>query len=357
MKNTIEEQEELAKDMAKGDKNKSTESAKVDKEVKRSLNSRIIEANCRKSTVAKASSKVEETHVQKSRMRQQSKKPTEAKSNSHKRVHSPCIHNDTSVVDKKRARIDPCIDRSKIVKSSGTKEKEKSKSKQKVPSWNFKEIRTNIYSDSVKPIQSPDSPHCSCKPEYECGKNCFNRLVYTECNPETCPCGDKCQNTKIQNQIVIPVERFITQNKGWGVRTNQLIMKGNFVLEYIGEVITLREFKERMGTMYKNDVDHYCLHLQGNHVIDASRMGNDSRCVNHSCDPNCHIEKWIVNGMIRMALFSIRDIHPGEELSFDYNFSSFNPREGQVCRCESKNCRGIIGRKSYVQCIKDTVRI
>lgn len=55
------------------------------------------------------------------------------------------------------------------------------------------------------------------------------------------------------------------------------------------------------------------------------------RFVNHSCEPNCEMQKWSVNGLFRMALFALRDIEPLEELSYDYNFSLFNPAEGQVC--------------------------
>lgn len=216
-----------------------------------------------------------------------------------------------------------------------------------VQSWIFKKIRTNIYADSVKPNQSSDLPQCSCKPEYECGENCLNRLVYTECVPETCPCGDKCRNTKIQRHIIAPgVERFMTAKKGWGVHTKQLIKKGTYILEYVGEVVTEREFKERMATLYVNDIHHYCLHLDGGLVIDGHRMGSDCRFVNHSCEPNCEMQKWSVNGLSRMALFAMRDIQPGEELGYDYNFSLFNPAEGQVCLCESTHCRGVIGGKS-----------
>ena len=70
------------------------------------------------------------------------------------------------------------------------------------------------------------------------------------------------------------------------------------------------------------------------------------RFVNHSCAPNCEIQKWSVNGLPRMALFSLRDISPFEELSYDYNFSLFNPAEGQPCKCGSAQCRGVIGGKS-----------
>ncbi len=47
-----------------------------------------------------------------------------------------------------------------------------------------------------------------------------------------------------------------------------------------------------------------------------------------------------------MALFALRDISPYEELSYDYNFSLFNPAEGQACKCGSQQCRGVIGGKS-----------
>lgn len=54
------------------------------------------------------------------------------------------------------------------------------------------------------------------------------------------------------------------------------------------------------------------------------------RFVNHSCEPNCEMQKWSVSGLSRMGLFALRDIQPGEELSYDYNFSLYNPSEGQV---------------------------
>lgn len=101
-----------------------------------------------------------------------------------------------------------------------------------------------------------------------------------------------------------------------------------------------------MATRYIHDTHHYCLHLDGGLVIDGHRMGGDGRFVNHSCQPNCEMQKWSVNGQFRMALFALRDIEAGEELTYDYNFSLFNPAEGQECKCGSDNCRGVIGGKS-----------
>ncbi|CAL1683066.1 unnamed protein product [Lasius platythorax] len=215
-----------------------------------------------------------------------------------------------------------------------------------VPSWNYKKIRTNIYYD-VKPTTLYEAQACECKPESGCGDDCINRMVFSECSPQLCPCGDKCENQKIQKHEWSPgLQRFMTEDKGWGVKTQQAIKSGDFILEYVGEVVSEREFKSRMATRYANDTHHYCLHLDGGLVIDGHRMGGDGRFVNHSCEPNCEMQKWSVLGLPRMALFASRNIKPGEELTYDYNFALFNPSEGQQCRCGSSACRGVIGGKS-----------
>ncbi|KAF4531360.1 hypothetical protein B566_EDAN018103, partial [Ephemera danica] len=219
-----------------------------------------------------------------------------------------------------------------------------------VPSWNYKKIRTNVYYD-VKPPYNNEAQACNCtlpqKPTQRgCGEDCINRLVYSECSTQLCPCKERCANQKIQKHEWAPgIEKFMTKDKGWGVRTKKSIKSGEFILEYVGEVVSEKEFKNRMASRYSNDTHHYCLNLDGGLVIDGHRMGGDGRFVNHSCEPNCEMQKWSVNGLFRMALFALRDIEPGEELGYDYNFSLFNPAEGQPCKCGSSQCRGVIGGK------------
>ena len=180
-----------------------------------------------------------------------------------------------------------------------------------------------------------------------CGEDCINRMTYSECDPRLCPLGDKCTNNQIQkHRGVVGLERFMTEEKGWGVKSKVKIPGGEFVMEYVGEVVSEKEFKLRMLTEYVDDTHHYCLHLDGGAVIDGHRMGGECRFVNHSCRPNCEMQKWTVNGLYRMALFTLRDIEPGEELTYDYNFSLFNPHEGQPCRCGAPDCRGVIGGRS-----------
>lgn len=46
---------------------------------------------------------------------------------------------------------------------------------------------------------------------------------------------------------------------------------------------------------YFSHSGHYCLNLDSGMVIDSYRMGNEARFINHSCDPNCEMQKWWVS--------------------------------------------------------------
>jgi len=73
-----------------------------------------------------------------------------------------------------------------------------------------------------------------------------------------------------------------------------------FIIEYCGEVVSETEFKRRMVEEYAHERHHYCLNLDGGTVIDGYRMGNISRFINHSCEPNCEMQKWWVGSCLRV---------------------------------------------------------
>ncbi|XP_055888108.1 uncharacterized protein LOC106075037 isoform X1 [Biomphalaria glabrata] len=214
----------------------------------------------------------------------------------------------------------------------------------------FRTIRTNVYSDSKVNSRKLEIPLCNCVVPSSGGKgcqdDCLNRMIYTECT-SSCTLGDNCDNQKIQkHEWVQGLEKFTTKDRGFGVRTKMFIKNGQFILEYLGEVVSETEFRRRMMEEYSEECHHYALHLDSGSVIDGYRMGNIGRYVNHSCKPNCEMQKWNVNGLYRMVLFALRDILPGEELSYDYNFDPFNQETQQECRCGSSDCRGVIGGKT-----------
>ncbi len=73
-----------------------------------------------------------------------------------------------------------------------------------------------------------------------------------------------------------------------------------------------------------------------------SPQGNISRFINHSCEPNCETQKWLVAGELAIGLFAVRDIPQGSELTFDYNFERYGDKPMR-CYCGSTNCRKFIG--------------
>ncbi len=78
-------------------------------------------------------------------------------------------------------------------------------------------------------------------------------------------------------------------------------------------------------------------------VVDAAYRGNASRWINHSCNPNC--DAVIDDG--RIFIEAVRDIQPGEELVYDYNFileERHTPamKRRYPCHCGAPNCRGTI---------------
>ena len=129
------------------------------------------------------------------------------------------------------------------------------------------------------------------------------------------------------------------------------LKKGQLVIEYRGEVISNETAEERMETDYKEAKCFYFLDYGNGEVLDGGKKGNEARFVNHSCDPNCHIEKWHVDGEICVGLFASRDIKARTELTYDYNFHNFSENKKQRCDCGSANCRGILGKSTEKQVI------
>jgi len=220
--------------------------------------------------------------------------------------------------------------------------------------WKYRPLGENQYTADIRKsemLKDYEPEQCSCKKPEEgqspCGSGCINRSTYSECEPGVCFNGELCSNMVIQRRQYAPgLERFMTSKKGWGVRARQSIAKHNFILEYTGEICSKEEFERRMLVRYKIDNHHYCLAMDNKMMIDAHRAGSECRFVNHSCSPNCEMQKWTVRGLPRMGLFALKDILPGEEICYDYNFSLFNTDQGQECKCGAKDCRGIIGGKN-----------
>ena len=117
------------------------------------------------------------------------------------------------------------------------------------------------------------------------------------------------------------------------------------IVEYIGEHITDEEADLRYDDSLMDRHHTFLFALDDGTCIDAAREGNDARYINHSCDPNCEA----VNVEGRIFVESIKDIAPGEELVYDYQYvigegvrRTKKLLERYACRCGAEGCRGSI---------------
>ncbi|XP_015885762.3 uncharacterized protein LOC107421114 isoform X1 [Ziziphus jujuba] len=210
-------------------------------------------------------------------------------------------------------------------------------------------IRTNQFLHRSRKTQTIDEIMvCHCKRpsdgSFGCGDDCLNRVLNIECVQGACPCGDLCSNQQFQKRQYAKVEKYPCGKKGHGLKLSQDISKGQFLIEYVGEVLDMHAYEARQKEYALKGHKHfYFMTLNGSEVIDACVKGNLGRFINHSCDPNCRTEKWMVNGEICIGLFALRDIKKGEEVTFDYNYVRVFGAAAQKCYCGSNQCRGYIG--------------
>ncbi|XP_019154815.1 PREDICTED: histone-lysine N-methyltransferase ASHH2-like isoform X2 [Ipomoea nil] len=214
-------------------------------------------------------------------------------------------------------------------------------------SWTL--IKSNLFLQRAHKSQTIDEVMvCHCKPPSDgqmgCGDGCLNRMLNIECVQGTCPCGELCSNQQFQKRNYAKLKWFKCGKKGYGLQLLEDVSEGRFLIEYVGEVLGMQAYEGRQREYASKGHRHfYFMTLNGSEVIDACAKGNLGRFINHSCDPNCSTEKWMVNGEVCIGLFALRDIKKGEEVTFDYNYVRVFGAAAKRCVCGSPQCRGYIG--------------
>ena len=109
---------------------------------------------------------------------------------------------------------------------------------------------------------------------------------------------------------------------GRGLFAEEHIPAGACVIEYTGRPATKEQMEDNTGK--------YLFWTSNTEMIDGNIPGNTARFINHSCDPNCESDG--PDG--RIFIMSLRDIQPGEELTFDYDTEYFETHiRPKGCRC------------------------
>lgn len=124
-----------------------------------------------------------------------------------------------------------------------------------------------------------------------------------------------------------------TPRKGRGIHATKKINPGTVIGDYIGTVINnatddTRE-KDGLYLMYYHDYASI-------YPVDIKATG--IHLLNHSCMPNC----WLYTYQGHTLFFTLRTIHPGEELTADYLLSPAETCKQcqHQCLCGTTLCRG-----------------
>ncbi|OBZ82198.1 Histone-lysine N-methyltransferase, H3 lysine-36 specific, partial [Choanephora cucurbitarum] len=217
----------------------------------------------------------------------------------------------------------------------------------------YENITENIYCGSAtgKSIAEESMP-CECKyrpekdsPDAACGddNHCINRMMFMECMVDDCPCDRYCRNRRFQLRQYARVDVIRTEMKGFGLRALTDLPANAFIMEYIGEVIPNHEFIRRTKQYEAAGLQHYYfMTLKTDEIIDATKKGCLARFINHSCNPNCVTQKWVVGKNMRIGIFTKKAIQAGSELTFDYKFERYGA-VAQPCYCGEPTCKGYIG--------------
>ena len=140
-----------------------------------------------------------------------------------------------------------------------------------------------------------------------------------------------------------PFELRRSEIQGRGAFATRQIRRGQRIIEYTGERIGDDEADRRYDDDKMSRHHTFLFVVDDKTIVDAAVGGNDSRYINHSCDPNCEA----VIERKRIFIYALRTIRPGEELAYDYQYErtkdhSAEDEQFYACRCGAPNCRGTI---------------
>ncbi|KAL2092648.1 hypothetical protein ACEWY4_012446 [Coilia grayii] len=127
----------------------------------------------------------------------------------------------------------------------------------------------------------------------------------------------------IKNNVEEGLEVRHLEGKGRGVFASKEFRKGQFVVEYHGDLIEMGEAKSREVAYAQDPATgcymYYFQFLNKTYCVDATRETERlGRLINHSKSGNCQTKLHSIKGTPHLILVASRDIKSGEELLYDY---------------------------------------
>uniref|UniRef100_A0A3Q0RNP8 [histone H4]-lysine(20) N-methyltransferase n=1 Tax=Amphilophus citrinellus TaxID=61819 RepID=A0A3Q0RNP8_AMPCI len=138
----------------------------------------------------------------------------------------------------------------------------------------------------------------------------------------------KCEQKKliddlITNGIEEGMEVQHIEGKGRAVFATRCFQKGDYVVEYHGDLLQITDAKKREAEYAQNPATgcymYYFQYLCKTYCVDATKeTGRMGRLINHSKNGNCQTKLHDINGVPHLILIASRNIDKGEELLYDY---------------------------------------
>jgi len=111
---------------------------------------------------------------------------------------------------------------------------------------------------------------------------------------------------------------------GLGLFADENITKGDYIIDYVGEILPNAQCEDHPGKYLFEVDDHF--------TVDGASRDNIARYVNHACKPNTEVE--IDRGEIK--IYALKNIEKGEEITYDYGKEYFNEFIKPIgCRCQT----------------------
>mmetsp|Transcript_3586 Transcript_3586/g.10791 ORF Transcript_3586/g.10791 Transcript_3586/m.10791 type:complete len:199 (+) Transcript_3586:31-627(+) len=113
--------------------------------------------------------------------------------------------------------------------------------------------------------------------------------------------------------------------KGLGVFATKEIGSGEYIGNYLGELLSLVEVRRR----YVDWDGSYIYDLGNGKYIDATdpKEGNFTRYMNHTTDSKATVRSEVLSWRNRVEFYAKKHIHEGDELCFDYGDSYWEGNE------------------------------
>ncbi len=148
--------------------------------------------------------------------------------------------------------------------------------------------------------------------------------------------------------MTAPFERFayispklepvnLPEKGGYGLVARAPVAAGERLLVWGGAIMDAQQLETLSALQRRRSVQ-----VEEGLYLVTPTLDEPADFINHSCDPNAGIHGQLV-------VVAMRDITPGEEVTFDYAMTDTTPYDEFLCSCDTPYCRGRVSADDWMR--------